>query len=128
VTSIKMGGVRLDYELSPRTRLMTKVAARISSSRWRRQQQPPGWHHSNSEVSREVLVQATQVLGSRTLNEIKGGMSSYLLDQQAVATGRAIGWRPASPRWPTDPDEGFLGGPEPELAAAPDSKSVECAR
>src|SRR5436305_7544666 len=42
--------------------------------------------NSNSDVSREVLAQFTQVLGGRTVNEIKGGMSSYLLDQQAVAT------------------------------------------
>ncbi|PYR74143.1 MAG: hypothetical protein DMF87_23725 [Acidobacteria bacterium] len=49
VTSIKMAGVRLDYELSPRT-------------------------------------QYTQVLGNRTLNEIKGGMASYLLDQEAIAS------------------------------------------
>src|SRR5256885_4956663 len=87
VTSIKMAGVRLDYELSPKTRLMTKVSG---SNLW----QPfgagnnnhPGATNSNSEVSREVLAQFTQVLSGRTVNEIKGGMSSYLLDQQAVAT------------------------------------------
>jgi len=87
VTSIKMAGVRLDYEFSPRTRLMTKVSG---SNLW----QPfgagnnnhPGATNSNSEVSREVLVQLTHVVSSRSVNEIKGGMSSYLLDQQAVAT------------------------------------------
>jgi len=86
-TSIKMGGVRLDYELSPKTRLMTKVSG---SNLW----QPfgagnnnhPGATNSNSEVSHEVLVQLTQVLGARSLNEIKGGLSSYLLDQQALTT------------------------------------------
>src|SRR2546427_9075392 len=78
VTSIKMAGVRLDYELSPKTRLMTKVSG---SNLW----QPfgagnnnhPGATNSNSEVSREVLAQFTQVLSGRTVNEIKGGMSSY---------------------------------------------------
>jgi hypothetical protein len=87
VTSIKMGGLRLDYELSPKTRLMGKVSG---SNLW----QPfgpgnnnhPGATNSNSEVSREVLLQLTQVLGNRTVNEIKGGLSSYLIDQQAVAT------------------------------------------
>jgi hypothetical protein len=87
VTSIKMAGVRLDYELSPKTRLMTKVSG---SNLW----QPfgagnnnhPAGTNSNSEVSREVLVQLTQVIGKRAVNEIKGGMSSYLLDQEAVAT------------------------------------------
>ena len=86
VTSVKMAGVRLDYELTPQSRLMTKISG---SNLW----QPfgagnnnhPGATNSNSEVSREVLVQLTQVLNHRTVNEIKGGMSSYLLDQQAVA-------------------------------------------
>ncbi len=87
VTATKMSGVRLDYELSPKTRLMTKVS-------WSHLLQPfgagnnnhPGATNSASEVSHEVLVQLTQVLGTRALNEIKGGLSSYLLDQQAVAT------------------------------------------
>jgi len=87
VTSIKMAGLRVDYELSPKMRLMTKVSG---SNLW----QPfgaggnnhPGATNSNSEISREVLVQLTEVLGTRALNEIKGGLSSYLLDQQAVAT------------------------------------------
>ena len=34
----------------------------------------------------EVLVQLTKVMGNRAVNEVKGGMSSYLLDQHAVAT------------------------------------------
>ncbi|PYQ86783.1 MAG: hypothetical protein DMG02_24130 [Acidobacteria bacterium] len=87
VTSIKMAGVRLDYELSPKTRLMTKVSgSSLFQPFGAGNNNHPGATNSNSEVSREVLAQFTQVLGGRTVNEIKGGMSSYLLDQQAVAT------------------------------------------
>jgi len=87
VTSVKMGGVRLDYELSPRTHLMTKVSgSNLLQPFGAGNNNHPAGTNRNSEVSREVLVQYTQVLGSRTLNEIKGGMSSYLLDQQAIAS------------------------------------------
>jgi hypothetical protein len=87
VTSTKMAGLRLDYEVSSKTRLMMKVSG---SNLW----QPfgagnnnhPGATNSNSELSREVLAQLSHVFGSRAVNEIKGGMSSYLIDQQAVAT------------------------------------------
>src|SRR6266850_4516600 len=87
VTSIKMAGVRLDYELSPRTHLMTKVSgSNLFQPFGAGNNNHPAGTNRNSEVSREVLVQYTQVLGSRTLNEIKGGMSSYMLDQQAIAS------------------------------------------
>ena len=87
VTAIKMGGLRLDYELSPKTRLMTKVSgSNLFQPFGAGNNNHPGATNSNSEVSHEVLVQLTQVLGARALNEIKGGLSSYLLDQQAVAT------------------------------------------
>src|SRR5947207_1352049 len=79
VTSTRMGGVRLDYELSPKLRLMTKVSgSNLHQPFGAGNNNHPGGTNANSEVSREVLVQSTQVLGNRTLNEIKGGMSSYL--------------------------------------------------
>ena len=53
---------------------------------WRRQQQPPGRTATNGEYSREVLAQLTKVIGNRAVNEIKGGLSSYRLDQAGVAT------------------------------------------
>src|SRR5207302_4123091 len=87
VTSIKMACVRLGYQLSPKTRLMTKVSgSSLFQPFGAGNNNHPGATNSNSEVSREVLAQFTQVLGGRTVNEIKGGMSSYLLDQQPVAS------------------------------------------
>ena len=87
VTSIKMGGVRLDYELSPGSHLMTKVSgSNLYQPFGAGNNNHPAGTNANSEVSREVLVQLTHVIGNRTFNEIKGGMASYLLDQQAVAT------------------------------------------
>src|SRR6266550_1224084 len=72
VTSIKMAGLRLDYALSPRSHLMTKVSgSNLLQPFGAGNNNHPAGTMRNSEVSREVLVQYTQVLGSRTLNEIK---------------------------------------------------------
>src|SRR5207253_7521763 len=54
VTSIKMAGVRLDYEFSPRTRLMTKVSgSNLFQPFGAGNNNHPGATNSNSEVSRE---------------------------------------------------------------------------
>lgn len=71
----KKGGVRVDYQLSPRTRLMGKVSGG-------RYFEPFGLPSSNGspaatqlteESSDEAIGQLTQVLSNRALNEIRGG-------------------------------------------------------
>ena len=70
-----MGGVRLDYQLSPQTRLMGKVSAgRLFEPFGARQhtatRRPPD---TTAEYNDEDLGQLTQVLSNRALNEIKVG-------------------------------------------------------
>jgi Carboxypeptidase regulatory-like domain/TonB dependent receptor len=87
VTSIKMAGVRLDYELSSKTHLMTKVSgSNLFQPFGAGNNNHPGGTATNGEYSREVLAQLTKVIGNRAVNEIKGGLSSYRLDQAGVAT------------------------------------------
>src|SRR6266550_342417 len=87
VTSTKMAGLRLDYQFSPQTRLMGKVSgSHLFQPFGAGNNNMPGAMANNSEVSHEVLVQLTRVFGNRALNDLKGGLSSYLLDQEAVAT------------------------------------------
>jgi opacity protein-like surface antigen len=80
--SIKMGGVRLDYQLTTGTRVMGKV-----SEGRRRQpftaagaalQQHPAATGSNAETNREYLGQLTQVLSNRALNEVKVGYARWI--------------------------------------------------
>jgi hypothetical protein len=76
----KMGGGRVDYQISPRTRLMGKAAAR-------RTFQPvvpgnlstthPAQAGSNDERNEEFLGQLTTVLSNRALNEVKAGYSHF---------------------------------------------------
>ena len=86
IRNVKMGGVRLDYELSPKTRLMTKVSgSRLWEPFGAGGANHPAGTANNEEISHEVLVQFTQVLGARAFNEIKSGMASYELDQATLS-------------------------------------------
>jgi hypothetical protein len=80
--AIKMGGGRLDYQLSPNNRIMGK---------WHegRRYDPFGAGNRNhpaatgfsDEASREVLGQLSQVFGTSVVSEIKVGYSEFGFDQ-----------------------------------------------
>ncbi len=79
----KMGGARVDYQVSPSLRLMGKGSAG-------RLYQPFGAGVSNNhpaatnwteERNNEGLGQLTQVIGVRALNELKVGYAYFILDQ-----------------------------------------------
>ena len=81
--TIKMGGGRLDYQVSPAIRLMGKGSAAQFS-------QPFGAPASNNspaatnwteERNNEWLGQLTQVMSNRALNEVKVGYAYFILDQ-----------------------------------------------
>jgi hypothetical protein len=77
--SRKIAGIRLDYQVSQSSRLMAKISGQNSY-------EPFGNGASNAhpastidvdERNREYLGSFTQVLGNRTLNEIRGGFSQF---------------------------------------------------
>jgi len=85
--SVKLGGGRLDYQLSPGIRLMGKV----SNARKFQPFGPGGQNHpaetgSQADVNREYLGQLTHVLSNRAVNEIKGGFTKYFFDQVNLTT------------------------------------------
>ena len=77
--TIKMGGGRADYQLSPSIRVMGKVSM---SERWQPfgagNNQHPAAAGSNAETNREYLGQMTQVLSNRALNEVKVGKTRWI--------------------------------------------------
>jgi hypothetical protein len=102
--SIKLGGVRLDYQLSPNVRVMGKVS---EGRRW----QPfgigdtnhPAATGSNGESNREYLGQLTQVLSNRALNEVKAGYTKWIFRNANLTNWdnhwqRDIGVTTGSPR------------------------------
>jgi hypothetical protein len=108
--SVKLGGGRLDYQLSPGVRLMGKVSY---AKKW----QPfgaGGTNHpaetgSQADVNREYLGQMTQVLSNRAVNEIKGGFTKYFFDQVNLTTW-SNHWQ-ASTRTDSHPEGVQTGSP-----------------
>jgi hypothetical protein len=81
-------GIRLDYELSPKTRIMGKLSRGLLN-----QPMVPGNTQSyasavatNREYNDERLLQLTQVLSNKAVNEIKGGESVFGLSNQNLTT------------------------------------------
>ena len=101
----KIGGVRLDYQLSSRTRVMGKFAG---GRLWEPFGLPSATNHPAStnttqEYNDEILGQFTQVLTNRALNELKVGKTSFGLYNENLTRWsnhwqRANGITTGSPR------------------------------
>ena len=130
VTSTKMGGLRLDYQLSPQTRLMGKVSgSNLFQPFGAGNNNMPGATANNSEVSHEVLVQLTQSFWQSGPERYQGW--AVLLFARSAGGGDVVAPLAGARHhrgWAADPVEGHLERPKPEPASAPDSESVECAR
>jgi hypothetical protein len=94
--TIKMGGGRVDYQLSPNMRLMGKFT---DAERW----QPftagnnshPAATGSTAETNREYLGQFTWVLSNRMLNEVKVGKTRWIF-RNANLTSWSNHWQAAN--------------------------------
>jgi hypothetical protein len=78
----KMGGARVDYQLSPRMRLVGKVSG---GRLWEPFGLPSATNHPAStnttkEYNDEIFGQLTQVLSNRMLNEVRVGKTAFGLN------------------------------------------------
>jgi hypothetical protein len=74
-----IGGVRVDYQLSQKTRLMGKVSGQHTITPFGNGSSTTAAASTvdNDEKNQEYLGSFTQVISNRALNEIKGGFSHY---------------------------------------------------
>jgi hypothetical protein len=84
----KKGGLRLDYQLSPQTRVMGKFSR---AAIWEpvvpvSLQSSPAATGTNREYNKEFLLLLTQVLSNRAVNEIKGGEAVFGLENANLTT------------------------------------------
>ena len=102
--TIKMGGGRVDYQLSPAIRVMGKAT---DSERWQPfgpgNNQHPAAAGTNAETNREYLGQLTHVLSNRALNEVKVGKTRWIFRNRNLTTWsnhwqQGIGVTTGSPR------------------------------
>ena len=85
--SVKLGGIRGDYELSSNTRLMGKFNHTILSEPFGPgNTNHPSGTNSNEEKSTDVIGQFTQVLSNRALNEFRAGYAHYGIEQVSLTS------------------------------------------
>jgi hypothetical protein len=108
--SVKLGGGRLDYQLSPEIRLMGKVS---QARKWQPfgvgGQNHPAETGSQADVNSEYLGQLTHVISNRAVNEIKGGFTKYYFDQVNL-TSWSRHWQSAT-RTESHPEGVTTGSP-----------------
>ena len=85
--TIKMGGGRVDYQLSTQARLMGKAS---EGRRWR-PFDPGNTSHAaatgtTADTNREYLAQLTQVLSNRAVNEVKVGKTRWIFENANLTT------------------------------------------
>jgi Carboxypeptidase regulatory-like domain/TonB dependent receptor len=83
----KMGGGRLDYQLSPQMRVMFKVSGGRLSEPFGLPSATthPTTTSTTQEYNDEILGQFTQVLSNRMLNEVKAGKTAFGIAQTSLA-------------------------------------------
>jgi hypothetical protein len=83
----KMGGGRLDYQLSPQTRVMFKVSGGRLSEPFGLPSATthPTTTSTTDEYNDEILGQMTQVLSNRMVNEVKAGKTAFGIAQTSLA-------------------------------------------
>lgn len=87
IRNVKLGGVRLDEQLSPKMRLMGKVShSTLSVPFGPGTVNHPSATSSNEEYNTDVVGSFTQVLSNRALNEVRGGYASYGLTQASLTS------------------------------------------
>jgi hypothetical protein len=88
IQSKKIGGTRLDYQLSPSMRLMTKahMAKQLSPFTGGASNSHPAGAEKVTEDSNEYLVQLTKVIGNRAVNEVRAGYSGFILRQLPLSS------------------------------------------
>ena len=87
IRNVKLGGVRVDEQLSSRTRVMAKVSrSTLFEPFGPGNSNHPSATNSNDEHNTDFIGQVSNVLSNRALNEVRVGYASYGINQQSLTT------------------------------------------
>ena len=87
IREVKMGGVRLDEQLSSKTRVMGKYShSHLLEPFGPGTANHPSATNANEEYNTDAIGSLTQVLSNRALNEVRVGYASYGLNQTSLTT------------------------------------------
>jgi hypothetical protein len=85
IRNVKLGGVRLDEQLSSKMRVMGKVArSTLFEPFGPGTGNHPSATNSNAEHNTDVIGQLTHVISNRAVNEARFGYASYGIDQRSL--------------------------------------------
>jgi hypothetical protein len=85
--TLKMGGGRVDYQISANARAMGKVSDTRGWSPFQAGNNAhPAATQSQVDRNREYLGQMTQIISNRAVNEFKAGLKQYKFEQRNLTT------------------------------------------
>jgi hypothetical protein len=85
--SVKLGGVRVDEQLSSKMRVMGKVGhSGLFEPFGPGTTNHPSATNSNEEYNTDVIGQFTHIISNRALNEVRVGYASYGINQKSLTT------------------------------------------
>ena len=95
IANLKKGDGRLDYQLTPATRLMGRYGKTTNYSPFgpNADAQHPSSTNTNLEFNDEEYARLTQVLSNKVVNDIEGGRAVYGIVQDSLVTW-SNGWAP----------------------------------
>ena len=109
IRNLKLGGVRLDEQVSSKIRLMGKVSrSTLFEPFGAGNANHPSATNSNAEHNTDVIGQITQVISNRALNEVRVGYASYGINQQSL-TSWSQHWQAANGITTDGPSITFTG-------------------
>ncbi len=88
IANVKKGGIRGDYEVTPKARLMVKFSKTTNYSPFgpAADAQHPSSTNTNYEFNDEQYARLTQVLSNTAVNDIEGGRAVYGIEQESLVT------------------------------------------
>jgi outer membrane receptor protein involved in Fe transport len=85
IRNVKLGGARLDEQLSSKMRVMGKVSrSTLFEPFGPGTGNHPSATNSNAEHNTDVIGQLTHVISNRAVNEVRFGYASYGIDQRSL--------------------------------------------
>ena len=109
IRNLKLGGVRLDEQVSSKIRLMGKVSrSTLFEPFGPGTANHPSATNSNAEHNTDVIGQLTHVISNRALNEVRVGYASYGINQQSL-TSWSQHWQAANGITTDGPSITFTG-------------------
>ena len=109
---IKMGGLRVDYQLSPQMRVFSRGSASKDDTLTNNANNHPAAAAKNFRTTNDLILAATNVLSNRTINEVRVGFTGFHYGNQNLGfTPNFECWLDNARSQPCNVPNGIPGAP-----------------